>query len=385
MIRSYSRGNLFNNFRDWFFYKKTGHVPDYTFLLLLVVILILGLVFLSSASSVISYDEYKDAYFLFKQQLYKGIILGLFVFFVTSHIPFDFWRKNALLILISGLVLVLLIFVPGIGIEYLGGRRWLNLPGFSFQPSEFLKLALIIYLAAWFETKQPEIKNLQATFLPFVGILALVATLVLLQPDMGTTFLLVAICVSMYYLAGGSIFYISGLGIIGSIIFWFLVKQAPYRLDRLTIFLNPEIDPQGIGYHINQAFLAIGSGGLLGRGLGHSRQKFNYLPEVANDSIFAVIAEELGFILTFFFLSLYFYFFYRGMSIAKKAPDLFSKLLVSGIMVWIIWQVLVNIMAMVGLVPLTGTPLPFVSYGSSSLVVLLAGLGIIFNVSRFTK
>lgn len=385
MIKQTNKGRKFANFLDWLTYKKDGHDPDYTFLLLLFIILICGLVFLASASSVISYDEYHDAYYLFKKQLYQGIFFGFLFFFIISHIPYKFLRQYALPILLSGIILVLLVFVPGIGVEYLGGRRWINFPGFSFQPSEYLKLTLVIYLAAWFETKQEEIKDLKATFLPFVGLLAVIAALVLLQPDMGTTVIIVAICVSMYFLANGSLLYISGLGVVGSIIFWFLIKQAPYRAARLTIFLNPELDPQGIGYHINQAFLAIGSGGLLGRGLGHSRQKFNYLPEVANDSIFAVIAEELGFIFTFFFLVLFFYFFYKGIQIAKKTPDLFSRLLVTGIMVWIIWQVLINIMAMVGLVPLTGTPLPFISYGSSSLVVLLTAMGIIFNISRYTK
>ncbi len=370
---------------DWLFYKHDGYEPDYTVLVLLLVILIFGLVFLASASSVVSFDQYHDAYYLFKQQFLKGIIFGFILFFITSHIPYPVIKRNAMIFLVVGIVMLVLVFIPGIGIEFLGGRRWLNLPGFTFQPSEYVKIAIIIYLATWFESRLSEIKNFKITFLPFLVLLALICVLILLQPDMGTTLLIVAVSMTMYYLAGGQIGLLMTLVTIGSTIFYFLIKNSSYRAARLMVFLNPELDPQGIGYHINQAILAIGSGGILGRGLGHSRQKFNYLPEVAGDSIFAIIAEELGFIFTVLFLSLYFYFFYRILLIALRAPDNFSKFFVLGFLSLLLWQTFLNIMAMLGLVPLTGTTLPFISYGSSSLAMLLAGMGIVFNISKYSK
>lgn len=384
MIR---RNNKWEKLWRWFTASPGGHEPDYTFIILLFVVLILGLAFLSSASSVISYDKFGDAYLYFKQQLVKGIFLGLIGFIIISRIKYENLKKIALPFLTISLVLIVLVLIPGIGVEQLGGRRWLPLPGWDtlFQPSEFLKLSLIIYLAAWFDARQKQIKDFKQLFIPLVLLLVLVAGLILLQPDMGTTILVLAICVSIYFFAGGSISWIIGLGGVGFLIFWFLIKQAPYRADRLTIFLHPELDQQGIGYHINQAFLAIGSGGIFGRGFGHSRQKYNYLPEVISDSIFAIIAEELGFIFTVLFLSLFFYFFYRGLRIARLAPDMFSRLLAVGIMSWIIWQFALNIMAMVGLIPLTGAPLPFISHGSSSLVILLVAMGIVVNISRYTK
>ncbi len=373
--------------RAWqkIFADKDSHEPDFVFIAWLGVILFLGILFLSSASSVVSFDQFGDAYYLLKQQIFKGVVFGLIAFYILSRIPYRSWQKLSVPLLILAFILVLLVFVPGIGTEYLGGRRWINLPGFSFQPSEFLKLALIIYLAALFSSREKEIGDLQKVFLPFLIVLVLAAFIILSQPDMGTTVLITAISLTMYFLAGGRLIFLFVLSAIGAVAFWFLIQAAPYRAARFMIFLRPELDPQGIGYHINQAFLAIGSGGLFGRGFGRSRQKYNYLPEVENDSIFAVIAEELGFILVMVLLGIFLLFFYRGIRIARQAPDTFGRLLAGGIMAWIIYQTLFNIMAMVGLIPLTGTPLPFISLGSSSLVILLGAMGIVVNVSKYSR
>ncbi len=373
--------------RAWqkIFVDKDSHEPDFVFIAWLGIILFLGILFLSSASSVVSFDQFGDAYYLLKQQIFKGVVFGLIAFYILSRIPYRSWQKLSVPLLILAFILVLLVFVPGVGTEYLGGRRWINLPGFSFQPSEFLKLALIIYLAALFSSREKEIGDLQKVFLPFLTVLVLAAFIILSQPDMGTTVLITAISLTMYFLAGGRLIFLFVLSAIGAVAFWFLIQAAPYRAARFMIFLRPELDPQGIGYHINQAFLAIGSGGLFGRGFGRSRQKYNYLPEVENDSIFAVIAEELGFILVMVLLGIFLLFFYRGIRIARQAPDTFGRLLAGGIMAWIIYQTLFNIMAMVGLIPLTGTPLPFISLGSSSLVILLGAMGIIVNVSKYSR
>lgn len=382
MTNKFSWQQKIKRFFNWLIYRGDGKEPDYTLFVLLLVILILGLIFLASASSVISFDEHHDPYYFFKKQFFQGIFFGLILFIFTSHVHYNFFKKNALFLLFVGIILLVLVF-SGIGLDLLGGRRWLKLFRFSFQPAEYVKIALIIYLAAWFDSRSNNIKSFKMTFLPFLILLCLVVILILLQPDMGTALLLVALSITMYYLAGGQLGFLLSLTAIGSVIFYFLIKNSSYRAARLMVFLNPELDPQGIGYHINQAILAIGSGGIFGRGLGHSRQKFNYLPEVAGDSIFAIIAEELGFIFTFIFLLLYFYFFYRILQLAFKAPDNFSKFFILGFFSLLIWQSFLNIMAMLGLVPLTGMPLPFISHGSSSLAMLLAGMGIIFNISKY--
>ncbi len=370
---------------DVLFVNKDSHEPDFLFMVFLGVILFLGIIFLSSASSVVSFDQFGDPYYLLKQQIFKGIVFGLIAFYLLSRLNYHSLQKLSVPILIFAFLLVLLVFVPGVGSEYLGGRRWLNLPGFSFQPSEFLKLALIIYWAALFSSREKEIGDFKKVFLPFIAVLTVAGVIILSQPDMGTTVLITAISLTMYFLAGGRLSFLFALGAMGVVVFWFLIQAAPYRAARFMIFLHPELDPQGIGYHINQAFLAIGSGGLFGRGFGRSRQKFNYLPEVESDSIFAVIAEELGFVLVLVLLGIFLAFFSRGLKIAKNAGDQFGRLLTSGIMAWIIYQTLFNIMAMVGLIPLTGTPLPFISLGSSSLVILLGAMGIVVNVSKYSK
>jgi len=372
-------------FLNKLFHTPGTRDPDYTFMILLGLILLLGLLFLSSASSVISYDKFGDAYYYLKSQIFKGVIFGSIFFFIFSKIHYVKLKKYVLPFLILSIIFVGLVFIPGVGVELLGGRRWISLFGFTFQPTELLKLAMVIYLAAWFDSRQQVIKDFKQVYLPFVGVLALIGLIVMLQPDLGTTVLSIAIAMTMYFLAGGHLGLIIGSGMLSAALVWWLIKIAPYRADRLNIFLHPELDPQGIGYHINQAFLTIGSGGLFGRGIVRSRQKFNYLPEVAGDSIFAVMAEELGFIFTVFFILLMFAFFYRGLKIADQAPDMFAKLVTFGIMAWVIWQSLLNIMAMLGLVPLTGVTLPFVSYGSSSLVFLLMAMGIVVNISKYSK
>jgi len=215
-------------------------------------------------------------------------------------------------------------------------------------------------------------------------VLGIIALLLILQPDIGTMSIIILTSLVVYYVGGANLVHMAGVGIAGFLSLLVLIKMSPYRAARLMTFLHPELDPQGIGYHINQAFLAIGSGGFWGRGFGLSRQKFQYLPEVAGDSIFAVIAEELGFMIAALVILAFLYLMYRGFKIAQNAPDSFSKILVVGIVSWIMIQAFVNIGAMVGLLPLTGVPLPFISYGGTSLFVLLGACGIVINISKKT-
>lgn len=362
---------------------RTVIAPDGVLLLLLGVILTFGLIMLSSASSVLSYQKFGDSYYLLKHQVLYGVLLGSLACYITSAIDYHYWRQKAFPILVGTGILLFLVFIPGVGVELLGAKRWISIGGFFFQPSEVVKLTFLIYLAAWLEKRGKDVENPTyglASFLVMLGFL--VAMIALAQKDLGTTIVIAVISVTVYFVAGAPWKHLGFIGLAGILAFFALVKIAPWRAARLSVFLHPELDPQGIGYHINQALLAIGSGGFFGLGLGHSRQKFNYLPEVTTDSIFAIIAEEMGFIVGFAVALLFLFFTVRALRIAQQAPDQFGRLLAVGIATWIGFQAFVNIGAMLSLIPLTGIPLPFMSYGSSSLMTLLAAVGMLLNISR---
>jgi len=360
------------------------HQPDYTLIIVMIMIVGVGLILLWSASAVISYQKFQDSYYYLKHQILFGLIPGVILLFLCSKINYNFFRKISFILFLGTIILLLLVFVPEIGYSCGKTRSWLKLGGISFQPSELLKIALIIYLAAFFEKQGKKIKSFSQGFLPFIFILGIVALLLIMQPDIGTLGIVILIALVIYFVAGAKIGHLFLIILAGALGLFLLIKTASYRMERFMVFLNPSVDPQGIGYHINQALIGIGSGGMFGVGLGHSRQKFAYLPEVYGDSIFAIIAEELGFILTVGLIILFVALAIRGFKIAKNAPDKFSQLVAVGITSWIIFQTFINIMAMIGLIPLTGLPLPFISYGGSALAVLLASMGILINISKQT-
>lgn len=360
-----------------------SHAPDTTLMILFGMLVVFGLVMLASASSVQGYQEFGDSYYYLKHQMLYGLVLGGVAFYTMSKIEYHYWRQYAFPIAIGSIILLLIVFVPGIGVERLGAKRWIDIGGFSLQPSEVMKLSFIIYLAAWLEKRGRQVQDVSYGFFSFLTMLAaLVLIIAIGQKNLSTTIVIVVISIVMYFVAGAPwkhIGYIFAGGILSVLT---LIKIAPYRTARFTVFLNPSADPEGIGYHINQALLAIGSGGILGIGLGHSRQKFNYLPEVMSDSIYAIIAEEMGFVIALGLVLLYLAFVFRSLQIAKKAPDEFGRYLAVGIVTWIGFQAFVNIGAMLSLVPVTGIPLPFVSYGSSSLIMLFAAVGLLVNISK---
>lgn len=359
------------------------HQPDYVYLGIIAVLLVFGLVMLSSAGAVLGFQRFGDSnYFLKKQSV--SVLIGLVAFFVMLRIDYHRWRTWAVPMMIVTVVMLLLVFIPGIGPSLLGARRWINFGFTLFQPSELAKLTFLFYLAAWFERRDHALGDMRQGLVPFLMTLGVVAGLVLLQPDLGTTIIIVLMSVGVYFSAGASLKHLAGLVVSGTALLFLAVKLSPYRAQRLTVFLNPSVDPQGIGYHINQALLGIGSGGLFGLGLGHSRQKFNYLPEPAGDSIFAVTAEELGFIFVVIFISLWLLLIIRGLRIASTAPDRFGQLVAFGITVWLGLQAFLNIGALSGLLPLTGIPLPFMSHGGSAMIVSLAAIGVMMNISRQT-
>lgn len=345
-----------------------------------------GLIMISSAGVFYGQVRFEDPYYHLKGQLLNGAIPGLLLMLLARKIDYHYWKKVSFPIFAASIIFLLFVFVPGIGYKVYGAMRWIAIGPITFQPSELAKLSLILYLSTWLVGKgEKSIKDFYEGFVPFLGILGLVAVLIIKQPDMGTLGVLVAIAVSIYFVAGARLDHLFGLLLAGLGFLAVLIKIEPYRFDRITAFFDRGADPQGIGYQINQALIAIGSGGFFGLGLGHSRQKFNYLPETVGDSIFAIIGEELGFVGAVFLVFLFAIIAYRGFRIAKKAPDDFGRLVAIGITVWIITQALINISANLALIPLTGIPLPFISYGGTSLMVLLFSVGILMNISRQTK
>lgn len=361
---------------------------DYLFIGIAAALVGYGILVLSSASAVLSQDRFGTPYGFLQRQL-VSLAIGVAVFFIVQRIPYGTWKRLAPLFLILSVVLLMLVFVPQVGLSYLGARRWIEFGWgvlrISFQPSEFVKLTLILYLAAWLEAKREDVRRVSQGVVPFVIVLGILSSLLLLQPDLGTLVVVAAVGVSMYAVSGARLRHLGAILAAGGLAFFAAVRLAPYRMARLLAFLNPGADPQGIGYHISQSLIAIGSGGLWGRGLGHSVQKFNYLPEPMGDSIAAVLAEELGFVGLMVFVVLLLALVLRGLTIARRAPDRFGRFVAVGIVAWLGLQAFVNLGAVSGLLPFTGIPLPFMSYGGSSLVTALAAVGILVNISKHTQ
>ena len=351
---------------------------------IILIFVLFGLVMLASAGSVVGFEKHQDSYFYVKHQIAFGIIPGIAAFFVFFLIDYRRWRKWALPLFVGGLALLALVLLPGAGVSYGRTQSWLQLGGFSFQPVEFMKLAMIIFFSAWLEGELAYggVEALRDTFWQFAVRLGIIGGLIALQPDIGTLGMIIVIAFVQYVIAGAPWKYIFiTLGAAFGA-FFSLVIAAPYRLARVLVFLDTGSDPQGAGYHIQQALIGIGSGGIFGVGLGQSRQKFQYLPEVVGDSLFAIIAEELGFIIAALVVILFLVILVRGFRIAARAPDDFGKIIAVGVTVWIVGQAFLNMGAMLGLLPLTGLPLPFLSYGGTSMVMTLAASGLLLNIAK---
>lgn len=360
------------------------HAPDPWLIITTLFLVVFGLIMVSSASVVESFQVTGSNTYYFVRQVVFAVI-GLVLWFFLQRWDYHRYRLIATSALIFSIVLLVAVFIPGIGLDAGGSKRWIGAGDLTLQVTEVLKLGLIFYLAYWFEKKGNKITNWYSTFLPFIMLLLVIGGLIIMEPDMGTTIVIMGIAIAMYFAAGAKIKHLSLILIGGIAGVWVLIKAAPYRAARWLTFLNPGADPLGAGYHINQALIALGSGGLFGLGFGHSRQKFNFLPEASSDSIFAVIGEELGLLGILFFVILPLAIFvWRGLKIAQNAPDMFGRMLALGITVWIGWQATINIGAITGLLPLTGAPLPFISQGGTALVFVMIGAGILLNISRQT-
>ena len=358
---------------------RKGKKADLKLLLIIFGMLAAGLIILYSASSVVSYSVNKSTTYYFFHQL-AGALIGLVAMYICSKIDYHKWQKYVPLLLVLAVLLLGAVLVHGVKAN--GSSRWIAFGSVTFQPAEFAKLVLILYIASWIDKRRNEIHDFYYGMIPTLLIIGVIAGLIILEPDIGTMLVVIFTAFIMLFVGGSKLKHLGWIVFVGLIGFGILVKIEPYRIARFTAFLNPSADPKGVGYQINQAMVAIGSGGLWGYGYGHSRQKYNFLPEVIGDSIFAVVVEELGFFRALLVLGLYFVFAFRGMKIAKGAPDTFGKMAAVGIIAWISFQALINIGAIIGLLPLTGIPLPFVSYGSSALIVTLAAMGILLNISK---
>lgn len=362
------------------------HKPDYVLMIGFGILLLLGLFVLSSAGSAVGFQNFGDSYYFIKHQILNGLIPGIILFFLMASINYQVWKKFTFALLMISIILLIIVFIPGLGAEYGTARSWINLGGFSFQPAELVKLTFLLYLATWLEKRGVHgVKDLYSGFLPFLFLIGVISILMLLQPDMGTLSIIIFISMAVFFASGAKVKHVVGIILAGLSFIYLLIVKSPYRAARLTTFLHPELDPQGIGYHINQAFLAIGSGGLFGRGFGHSRQKFQYLPEATGDSIFAIMAEELGFIVCILIIGLFLLIMYRGLLVARSSIDQFGRLVAIGIVSWFTFQAFFNISSMIGLLPMTGIPLPFISYGGTALAVAMGAFGILVNISMQSK
>lgn len=363
--------------------KMQKGVVDKPFLYAACALIAVGFIILSSASMAIAYKDHGSIiYYIFRQLKFGGVI-GISTLFICQLVPYRYWKHLALPFIVISFILLALVFIPQFSYGAGGARRWLKFGSISFQPSEILKLGFVIYLASWLDARRKDIRSISYGIMPFVLMVSIIGVFLMMQPDLGTFGVILATAGMMYFLSGGKISQMGSMLAFGSVALYFLIQLAPYRVARLLVFLDPSYDIKGLGYQINQAFIAIGSGGFWGLGFGRSLQKYNYLPEPMTDSIFAIVAEEMGFMGAGALVMLFTFFFWRAFVIAKKAPDVFGRLLAAGLAISIMVQAFVNMAAISGLLPLTGVALPFISYGGTSFVITMAMTGIILNISKY--
>jgi len=358
--------------------KKGG--IDYILLFAVLCLIFLGIMILASVSAFISQEKAGQSFYYLFHQLEFGLLPGIAIFLFFLLFPLEKIKKLSIYFVLSALFLMVLVFLPKIGISVGGASRWVNFGFFSIQPSEFLKLSFLIYFSSWLSTRKGK-----KSLIPFFAIIIFLAVLLELQSDLGTLGIILVLALVVYFSSGTPLwhaflslsFVVFGAGI--------LVKLAPYRLKRLLVFLHPEQDPMGIGYQIKQALIAIGSGGIFGLGLGMSNQKSGFLPQTMTDSIFAIFAEEAGFAGSLFLVFLFLVIFWRMIKVAKNSQDKFCLLFPIGVGAWFCFQAFINIGSMVGIMPLTGIPMPFVSYGGSHIISEMAAVGLVLNISKYRK
>lgn len=358
--------------------------PDIILAIAVIIISIFGILMIYSSSYIWAEYKFDDPFKYMKSQS-MFFIIGLVLMYIVSKIPYELYKKYALTLLGGCILLLILVIIPGIGTVRNGSRSWFGIGPFGIQPSEFTKLALIIFIAKYMSNYQKDVKTFKKGIVPILGITMFVFGLIMLQPDFGTGVIIVMTIIALMYIGGVNMKFFIIAGIIGVIGAVGLIVIAPYRLKRIISFINPWEDPLGSGFQIIQSLYSIGPGGLLGMGIGQSIQKHFYLPEPQTDFIFSIISEEFGFLGVVIVASLLLTIIYRGLSIAKNADNLFAKYIAFGITFSIAFQAILNLMVVVGLIPVTGVTLPFLSYGGSSLLISLSSMGILLNISRYQR
>ncbi len=362
-----------------------GHSVDKIFLGLTVGLLLVGAFMFVSASLGILVRSENVFYSVLFNQLILGLGAGFVAMYFTSKINYKFWQKYSLYFFIGAILLTLAVFIPHLGFSHGGARRWITFGFVSFQPAELLKIAFIIYFASWLSWTKNKISDFKWHIIPLIIMFGIIALVLFKQPDTKSFILIVTAGLSMLFIYGVKWRYIFGMGVLLITSLLVLAFFTPYLKDRVKTFIDPSRDPHGASYQLEQSLIAIGSGGLFGRGFGQSIQKYNYLPEPQGDSIFAVVGEEFGFVGSTILVLLFVAFAMRGLKIASRAPDSFGRLLVAGIVILLIAQSFLNIASITGLFPLTGVPLVFISHGGTSLLFSMAAIGIVLNVSKFQK
>jgi cell division protein FtsW len=378
-----------------FFFKKNNLArkrPDLILIAAVATMLLLGILILSSASALMSQARFGDSYFYLRHQVVLGILPGLFLGLLVYFIPTDFLRRWSLVLMAFTLALLVLIFIPGIGFQAGGAQRWVNLGITTVQPSEILKLVFIIYLASWLSShvgvrghKKAGQKEFSSTLVPFLIVVSLIGLMLLAQPDLSTFGIIAVIAMGMYFLAGTPVRHTFFVIFMGMALLALLVIFEPYRLERLTSWMSPESDPMGNGFQSSQALIMTGSGGVFGLGLGSSSAKYVLLPELIGDSVFAPFAQEIGFTGSLLLVGMFLVYTWRGFMIARASPAKFDYLAACGIVIWIALQSVINIASTTRLIPLSGVPLPFISYGGTAMAMELAATGLLLNISRHTE
>jgi len=358
--------------------------PDYWLMASTIALLVLGTLMVYSASFAVAHNEFNDdAYFLVRQLAWD--VIGGGALLLVMRVNYPFWRKWSVPIMLLVIVLLVLVLVPGLGFRSYGAMRWIRLgPILQIQPSELAKLAIVLYLADWLSRRASIVADFFKGLLPFAIIVGLVAWLVEVQPDLGTTSIIVGTAACIFFVAGANLLHIALLGSIGvSAAIALMAHLSGYQLDRIRAFLDPWSDVQGSGWHTAQGLIALGSGGPFGQGLGNGLQKFYWVPNAHTDAIFVIIGEELGFVGCVGVLCLFGILAWRGFLIAWRAPDPFGRLFATGLTCMLTLQALVNIAVTTNSLPYTGITLPFVSFGGSSTVISLVAVGLLLNISRY--
>ena len=357
---------------------------DLLLFITIITISLFGIIMIYSASYIWAEYKFNDPFKFVKHQ---GLffIIGIIMMLITSKIPYKVYFEKANTLLLISIILLILVIIPGIGTVRNGSRSWFGIGSFGIQPSEFAKLMLIIFTSKYLTKNEKNLKYIKKGVLPILGIVILVFGLIMLQPDFGTGMIILVSIIGLLFVSGVDFKFFIRLGLIGVVGIVLLIAIAPYRLERILSFLNPWSDPLGSGFQIIQSLYAIGPGGLFGQGFMNSRQKHFYLPEPQTDFIFSIISEEFGFLGILIVATLFTIIIFKGFKIAQNSGDKFAKFLAFGITFGLAFQAILNLMVVVGLIPVTGVTLPFLSYGGSSLLITLISMGVLLNISRYQR